>query len=261
MGGLTRFELRWSSWLRMRQEMRMQSYDNSATHRMRRMAYLCLLFILSMISGMVATTVIAVAAMGSAHAATRLVADQIPLKAGQHKLALRREAHRIWGLDAPVATFAAQIHQESRWRPDAASPVGARGLAQFMPATASWISDMHATGPHSLAGADMSNPTWAVRALVTYDRWLWQRVSARTPCERMAYTLSAYNGGLGWVYKRQAIAKRKGVDPSVCINATCAINPGIHPANQAENNHYPQVILLRFEPLYATAGWGKGACT
>jgi soluble lytic murein transglycosylase-like protein len=260
MGGLTRFERRWAAWIRMRQEMRLQAYASDTARRMRRLAYLGLLFVLSMLGGMVATTVLAVAAMGSAHAAP-VVADQIPLKAAQHKLALRREAHRIWGLDAPVATFAAQIHQESRWRPDAASPVGARGLAQFMPATARWISDMRPTGDTSLAGADMSNPTWALRALVTYDQWLWQRVTADTPCERMAYTLSAYNGGLGWVYKRQAIAKRQGTDPGLCFKATCAINPGIHPANQAENQHYPQVILLRFEPLYATAGWGKGACT
>jgi soluble lytic murein transglycosylase-like protein len=260
MGGLTRFERRWAAWIRMRQEMRIQAYASDTTRRMRRLAYLGLLFVLSMLGGMVATTVLAVAAMGSAHAAP-VVADQIPLKAAQHKLALRREAHRIWGLDAPVATFAAQIHQESRWRPDAASPVGARGLAQFMPTTARWISDMHRTGPNSLAGADMSNPTWALRALVTYDQWLWQRVQASSPCERMAYTLSAYNGGLGWVYKRQALAKRQGIDPAVCTNATCTLNPGIHPANQRENQHYPEVIFRRFEPLYVAGMWGKGACS
>ena len=53
----------------------------------------------------------------------------IPRDAVRHQLTLKREAHQVWGLGAPVATFAAQVHQESRWRTNAASPVGARSLA------------------------------------------------------------------------------------------------------------------------------------
>ncbi|WZB64465.1 lytic transglycosylase domain-containing protein [Achromobacter xylosoxidans] len=45
-------------------------------------------------------------------------------------------------MDAPVSTFAAQIHQESAWRPGAVSAVGAQGMAQFMPATSSWIAGL-----------------------------------------------------------------------------------------------------------------------
>jgi len=48
-----------------------------------------------------------------------------------------------WGLEAPVALFAAQVHQESGWREDARSPVGALGLAQFMPGTAAWIAQLY----------------------------------------------------------------------------------------------------------------------
>ena len=35
----------------------------------------------------------------------------------------------------PLEVFAAQIAAESGWDPDAVSPAGARGIAQFMPAT------------------------------------------------------------------------------------------------------------------------------
>lgn len=175
---------------------------------------------------------------------------QVPQAAQAYKGLLKRNAHMLWGLDAPVATFAAQVHQESRWRPDARSPVGALGLAQFMPATAAWMGDVDP----ELRGAQSLNPTWALRALVRYDLWLWQRIKADDDCQRMAFTLSAYNGGLGWVYKRQ----RLGTEPGVCLGATCRINPGVSAASQRENEHYPEVILQRYEPLYAS--WGPGSC-
>lgn len=180
-------------------------------------------------------------------------ADVIPQRAQAHRLALRREAQRVWGLDAPSATFAAQIHQESRWRADARSPVGALGMAQFMPATARWIGGLD----EGLSSVDPINPMWSLRALVTYDKWLYDRVRGDTPCERMAFALAAYNGGLGWVNKRKA----RSPQPGVCLGVTCRINPGIHPANQRENQHYPEVILRRYEPLYVrSVGWGRGAC-
>jgi soluble lytic murein transglycosylase-like protein len=245
MGGLHRFERRWSSWIRMRNAMHWRAYDARRASQMRRivMAFLVGFFgTLALIAGL-----LIISSPASA-------ADQIPTEANRYKLTLKREAQRVWGLQAPVATFAAQVHQESRWRADARSPVGAHGLAQFMPTTATWISSMGA-GEYSLAGAQTSNPTWSLRALVTYNLWLSQRIKAATPCERMAYTLSAYNGGLGWVYKRQRLSKQ----PGMCMGNTCTLNPGITPAAQRENELYPRLILLRYEPLYAT--WGEGSCT
>jgi soluble lytic murein transglycosylase-like protein len=174
----------------------------------------------------------------------------IPPAAHTYMLPLRREAQRVWGLNAPVATFAAQLHQESRWRADARSPVGALGLAQFMPATAHWIGGINP----GLAQRAPLNPTWSIRALVEYNHWLSQRIKAADDCQRMAFTLSAYNGGLGWVYKRQ----QRSATPGVCLGATCTINPGITPASQRENQHYPEVILQRYAPLYAR--WGAGSC-
>ncbi|MES1977523.1 MAG: lytic transglycosylase domain-containing protein [Pseudomonadota bacterium] len=178
------------------------------------------------------------------------MAQGIPRDAARHQATLKREAQRVWGINAPVATFAAQVHQESRWREDARSPVGAVGLAQFMPATSNWIGGLYV----SLADRAPTNPTWALRALVTYDKWIADRVKADNPCERMGFVLQAYNGGLGWVYKRQKLSPQ----PGRCFGATCAINPGVTPASQRETQHYPEVILRRFEPLYAS--WGAGSC-
>ena len=177
-------------------------------------------------------------------------AQVIPRDAQRHQLTLKREAQHAWGLGAPVATFAAQVHQESRWREAARSPVGAVGLAQFMPSTSNWIGGLYS----SLGDRTPTNPVWALRALVTYDKWLEDRITAADPCERMAFALSAYNGGLGWVYKRQKMSQA----PGLCLDHTCKLNPGVTPASQAENQHYPEVILHKFEPLYSS--WGKGSC-
>lgn len=181
----------------------------------------------------------------------------IPADANKYKRDLIRQSHHVWGLNAPVATFAAQIHQESAWRTDAKSHVGAQGLAQFMPATAKWIAGAF---PESLGSNQPTNPTWALRALVTYDKWLYQRTSAVNHCNHMAKVLSAYNGGLGWVYKDQALAKSKGDDPSYWWDSVEKYNAGRSAANFKENRDYPQRILTRHEPSYVQAGWGIGAC-
>ena len=173
-------------------------------------------------------------------------------RAGQHKQVLIQQSRHVWGLRAPVSSFAAQIHQESRWNPNARSPVGAAGLTQFMPATAAWIG----TYDRDLAVVDVYNPRWAMRALVVYNKFLYDKVAGKNPCERMAFALSAYNGGLGWVNKRKA----RSSTPDVCFGATCEINPGIAPANQRENANYPKLILKQFEPLYVRSGWGSGVC-
>lgn len=180
-------------------------------------------------------------------------AQSVPPEAAQYKRDIIRAGRNVWGMDAPTSTFAAQIHQESRFRPAAASPVGALGLSQFMPSTARWIQGVY---PAELAG-DVLSPDWGIRALVRYDRHLWERVDALDNCERMAFSLAGYNGGEGWVRKRQRLSD----NPRVCLFATCEINPGITPANQRENAGYPRRILITLEPLYVAQGYGPGACT
>ena len=50
---------------------------------------------------------------------------------------IRRAAQTCPGVTAPL--LAAQLDAESGWNPNAVSPVGAQGLAQFMPGT--WTSE------------------------------------------------------------------------------------------------------------------------
>ena len=184
-------------------------------------------------------------------------AQEVPQSAAAYKRTLIRSAHGHWGLDAPVSLFAAQIHQESGWRIDARSPAGAEGLAQFMPATSEWFSTLH---PRDLTTAQPYNPAWAMRALVLYNQYLYRRVDARDICQRWAFTLSAYNGGLGWVNRDKALAQASGVDPLIWFDATEDYNAGRGNAAFAENRHYPKAIIYRHQPLYVAAGWGTSVC-
>ena len=183
-------------------------------------------------------------------------AESIPANALRHRAELTRCARYAFGLSAPVATLAAQVHQESRWRENAVSPVGARGLAQFMPATSKWIGEL----VPELADNAPFNPGWALRGLATYDKWLWDRVAARDDCQRMAMTLASYNGGLGWVQRDKALAKRLGADPLVWFGQVERFNAGRAEAAIRENRGYPRRILGTLEPLYIRAGWGQGVC-
>lgn len=186
------------------------------------------------------------------------LANSIPIAAQQHRALLIRSAHMVWGLDAPIATFAAQIHQESYWRVNAKSPVGAQGLAQFMPTTAEWIT---AAYPKELASPQPYNPAWALRAMVKYDLYLHQRNQARSQCDHWAMVLSAYNGGQGWVNRDRRLALASGADELAWFNSIENFNAGRSTANFRENRHYPRAILFRWEPLYVSAGWGEGVCT
>jgi hypothetical protein len=136
---------------------------------------------------------------------------QVPPAAERYRLTLLREAQGQWGLDAPVAALAAQVHQESGWRADAVSGVGARGMAQFMPATARWWCDF--TG---VASADClpHNPAWALRALTGYDLHLFERAPLRfTDYDRLWLALRGYNGGEGNWQAEARIAER-GLAPA-----------------------------------------------
>jgi len=179
---------------------------------------------------------------------------QIPIAAAQWQKELTKHAQAEYGINAPIANFAAQIHQESGWRANARSPVGALGMTQFMPATANWISKLF---PSELGDNDPSNPEWSIRALVKYNKFLENRVRHATDkCERLAFAMAGYNGGEGWVRKRQALSPA----PAICFGVTCLINPGIKPSNQKENAHYTTRILHEVTPRYVKAGWGLSAC-
>ncbi|WOI46988.1 transglycosylase SLT domain-containing protein [Acidovorax sp. BLS4] len=184
-------------------------------------------------------------------AAFSVAKAQVPTAAQQHRSLLIRSAHAVWGLDAPVAVFAAQVHQESGWRPNAVSHVGAQGLAQFMPSTTKWIAALYP----ELAAQQPYSPAWALRALVAYDLWLYERTPDRyVPRDRMWVALRSYNGGLGH-WQQEAAATGLRLPDRLQVDAACGLARRA-PVHCAENLGYPHRILVVLQPRYLD--WGPG---
>lgn len=173
---------------------------------------------------------------------------RIPANAALYRTAVTREAHARGGLQAPVAMFAGQLTQESQFNPNAKSWVGAQGLAQFMPATAQWLTKV---SPKDFPTANSLDPAWSIRALVFYDYWIAARLPAYTAGqERWAAALAGYNGGLGYAQKAAKVGKC-----SAWFGCGENVPVGRSAANQLQNVQYPQRIIKQWEPVYLAAQW------
>lgn len=209
--------------------------------------------------GVIALVLVASCAPHPAPAAERAARVRIPEVSVAYRMRIEREAVRNFGLEAPAARLAAQVHQESAWRPDAASPY-AQGLAQFTPATARWLPQVCP----AVGAPDAWDPDWSLRAQACYMAWLHRRVprfpgAGLAPCSRWAFALRAYNGGEGWVARERRLASAAGADPNdwLAVQPFRARAPWAH----RENTDYPRRILLRLEPAYLAAGWtGTAVC-
>lgn len=84
-------------------------------------------------------------------------------------------------LGIPAAVVAAQIQTESGWNPNAVSPTGAQGLAQFEPGT--WAT---------YGSGSPTDPTAAMNAYVKYMSVLLQQFGGN-----VQNALAAYNAGPG----------------------------------------------------------------
>jgi len=182
-------------------------------------------------------------------------AEGVPRAAQQYQRELVRSAQYVFGLNAPVAVLAAQVHQESGWDTNARSAY-ASGLAQFTPATA---KDMARLYPADLRSPVPTNPTWALLALCRYDFQLYGACGyAATDLDRWAFALSGYNGGPGWVTRDRAKARAQGLDSAFWWGNVETVNAGRAQEFWKENRGYPRRILLLLLPVYVKAGWGKG---
>jgi cell wall-associated NlpC family hydrolase len=98
------------------------------------------------------------------------------------------------------SVLAAQLYQESHFNEAAVSPVGAQGIAQFMPATwTAWGRDENGDGK-----ADPFDMVDAIPAAARFDAHVADLV-ASVPGDRTELMLAAYNAGPGAVLRYQGV--------------------------------------------------------
>lgn len=129
----------------------------------------------------------------------------------------------------------AQYIQESGLNPAARSPVGAMGIAQFMPGT--W--DQVAAQLQYPTTAHPTMPNYAIPAGAFYmrtliDAWSWPRADIDRHCLAMA----SYNAGLGNIVK----AQRAAGNPSDYKSIIQAL-PQITGRHAGETTQYVKRIL------------------
>lgn len=169
--------------------------------------------------GVMLAVILGIIGAGTCNAAADVT---IPRAAQQYRATLVRQPRHL----GPGRTGGPSLRRRSTPKAGGATiPYrmrGAQGLAQVMPATARWLPSV---APETGKPAPF-NPGWSLRALCVYDKWLWDRVAGHDDFERMAFTLSAYNGGLGWVNRDRKKARALGLDDRVWFDSVENVNSG-----------------------------------
>jgi membrane-bound lytic murein transglycosylase F len=105
--------------------------------------------------------------------------------------------------------FASLVYQESRFKHNVQSHMGAYGLMQFMPATADFFGVSHKTDPQT-----------QIRAGAKYLKWLERKFEDSIPDadQRVKFILASYNAGLGHVIDARNLARKHGKNPNIWDN-------------------------------------------
>jgi soluble lytic murein transglycosylase-like protein len=179
---------------------------------------------------------------------------EVPREAKEWKRLYVGTVRQVWGLSTP-AWLAAQIGQESGWRDGLTSSAGARGLCQFIPATAAGIEGQF----DGLASLGRYSPKWCFYAQALHMRDLYADYArGRDRCEAIKFSGAAYNGG------PTALAREIGLcgqDRSCDPTRWADVAQKTSRAGWAirENRGYVTRITER-EGAYASTGWGMEYC-
>ena len=126
--------------------------------------------------------------------------ESLQLKDTLYDVSIRKWSS-VYTPDYPWCWNKAQIKAESAFRVDAVSPVGAKGLGQFMPAT--WKQMVRELGMES--GSDAFNPALNIQATTYYMAKLRSNFKAPRPeWDKHSLAMASYNAGLGNILKAQA---------------------------------------------------------
>lgn len=127
----------------------------------------------------------------------------------------------------------AQLYQESRLDPNAVSPVGASGLAQFMPATWEQVSREMGTGrvsPFLAEPAILAGAYYMGRLRSTWS-------SERSELDRHKLAAASYNAGIGSMLQAQRLCQMQ-----VTYDAIIRCLPQVTGRHSAETIQYIERI-------------------
>ena len=104
--------------------------------------------------------------------------------------------------------IAALIHQESRFRPQIVSPVGAFGLMQLMPSVAK---------TYKINFSKLSSPDLNIATGTKYLRWIYNHFDKPEFSEedKIKFSLASYNAGIGHIHDARALATKYKLNPNV----------------------------------------------
>ncbi|MBK5993358.1 bifunctional lytic transglycosylase/C40 family peptidase [Streptomyces sp. MBT58] len=148
--------------------------------------------------------------------------------------------------------LAALLKQESGFNPKASSPVGAQGIAQFMPST--WAS--HGLDGNGDGKRDVWDPEDAIPSSAKYLCTIAKDVKD-VPGDKRSNMLAAYNAGSGAVKKYNGVPPYKETQRYVqTISAAADSNPG--GGTGTTTDQAVTVINAAEEKIGTPYSWGGG---
>ncbi|MFD8263695.1 NlpC/P60 family protein [Streptomyces griseoluteus] len=147
--------------------------------------------------------------------------------------------------------LAALLSQESNFDPNAKSPVGAQGIAQFMPST--W--ETHGVDGNGDGKSDIWDPEDAIPASAKYLCYIAEEVKG-VPGDKQSNMLAAYNAG------SDAVRRYGGVPPyKETQNYVSSINALAHQPSggkTATTDQAATAIKAAIEQIGTPYSWGGG---
>ena len=132
---------------------------------------------------------------------------------GRFDETFRKYSKRFFSAAFDWKHFKAQGIAESNLRPDARSPVGARGVMQLMPGTYAELKQKDATL------GEIDDPEWNIAAGIMYDRRMWEAWDTiNADNERRRFMFASYNAGPGNIRRAVRVARAARLDPFVWSN-------------------------------------------
>lgn len=168
---------------------------------------------------------------------------------------------------APAPVLAAQLEAESAWNPQATSPAGAQGMAQFMPGT--WA--LYGRDGDGDGRADPYNPYDAIASQAAYDCALARQLAPAITAGQLhgdatQLMLAAYNAG------PDAVLRHGGIPPfdetttyvqRIMTRATYYATPPVlaDPGQPAAGSLGPRIVAAASTQLGVPYAWGGGSAT